>query len=264
MSRLLAVALLILLSSTLLAAGQEQQQQQQQQQQAYHAQPHKQYHPLENMVLRMEQLRHSMDQMMHEFGVLENMFGKASPHNLLSPLSVFAPRLSPFSAPRLSPFSAPGLGQLGRPFTPLGQLVAMQPQPSEQKQQTALWQPRVDVKEDEASVLISAELPGVDAEDIKVDIDGDYLTLSGARHHRHESDRWGMHVSECEYGHFERSFYLPEGMLNRDQVVASLDDGVLEITIPKLEKTLPKKSVPVVDQDRLVVEDVSEEEEEKK
>lgn len=254
MARLLTIALVLLLSSTLLAAGQEQQQEKQQA---------KLHHPLESMMLRMEQLRHGMDQMMHEFSVLDNFFEKANhgAHNLLSPLSVFTPRLSPFSAPRLSSFSAPRLGQLGHPFTPLGQLVAMQQaQPREQRQQTALWQPRVDVKEDEASVLISAELPGVDVEDIKVDIDGDYLTLSGARHHRHESDRWGMHVSECEYGHFERSFYLPEGMLNRDQVVASLDDGVLEITIPKLEKTLPKKSVPVVDQDRLVVEDVSEEE----
>jgi HSP20 family molecular chaperone IbpA len=227
MSRVCLFALLLLVIACSVSAQQQQQQHTPKQ------------HPLQEFAMRMQQLRNNVDQMMQEFDVLDHRFG-----GVFDRRAAFAP-LSP------APFAPPSLGRLGRPFVPA---LSRQQPPHQLQQQHALWQPRVDVKEDDGVVLITAELPGVDAADVKVDIEGDYLTLSGTRHHKHETDRWGMHVSECEFGHFERAFYLPEG-LNRDEVVASLDDGVLDISIPKLAKALAKKSVPVLDQDRLVVED---------
>ena len=96
------------------------------------------------------------------------------------------------------------------------------------------FSPAVDIKETDKELIVSAEMPGMKKEDIKVEIDGDLLTLKGERsaETKKETDRY--HITERSYGSFERSFQLPE-TVDSDKVQASYKDGVLHLNIPKQE-----------------------------
>ncbi len=96
--------------------------------------------------------------------------------------------------------------------------------------------PRVDIYEKEGRIYINAELPGVNKEDISVDIKGKQLTLSGERKHKEEEEPGTIYRKECRYGTFERTFTLPF-MVKGENIDAKFDNGVLilAITRPKEE-----------------------------
>lgn len=102
------------------------------------------------------------------------------------------------------------------------------------------WQPPVDIFEDENSVVIKAELPGIDQQDIEVRIEDNTLTLRGERKHEEEVRKENYHRIERYYGGFQRSFSLPH-TIDRERVKATCDRGVLTITLPKREETKPKQ-----------------------
>ncbi|AJE04260.1 Hsp20/alpha crystallin family protein [Geobacter pickeringii] len=102
------------------------------------------------------------------------------------------------------------------------------------------WQPPVDIFEDENSVVIKAELPGIDQKDIEVRIEDNTLTLRGERKHDDEVRKENYHRIERYYGGFQRSFTLPH-TVEREKVKATCDRGVLTITLPKREETKPKQ-----------------------
>ncbi|MEV4418691.1 Hsp20/alpha crystallin family protein [Patulibacter sp. NPDC049589] len=111
--------------------------------------------------------------------------------------------------------------------------------PSASSTSTARWIPPVDLEEMDESFLLVADLPGVAADDVAIDVEGDVLTLSGARV-RSRRDGAETVRSERGYGTFERRLTLPEGV-DPEGITASFDRGVLEIEVPKPAKARPRR-----------------------
>ena len=93
------------------------------------------------------------------------------------------------------------------------------------------WSPRVDVTQRGNELVITADLPGLTKEEVKVDVTADAITIQGERRREHDEERDGVYRSERSYGSFFRAVPLPEGAIE-DQAKASFKDGVLEITMP--------------------------------
>jgi len=95
-----------------------------------------------------------------------------------------------------------------------------------------VWQPAVDIYEDDESVVIKAEIPDVDQKDIEVKIEDNTLTLKGVRRHDHSIKKENYHRVERYYGNFQRNFQLPR-TIDQERIKAACDRGVLTITLPK-------------------------------
>ncbi len=101
------------------------------------------------------------------------------------------------------------------------------------------WQPSVDISESAEAFHITAELPQVKKEDIKVSVDNRVLTLKGERHQEKESKDKRYHRVERSYGSFMRTFALPDNV-DEAKVKADIKDGVLDVTLPKMEQARPR------------------------
>lgn len=102
------------------------------------------------------------------------------------------------------------------------------------------WMPAVDIREDEKQFTITADIPGVDAKDIEVHAENGMLTIRGERENEKKEERDGYKRIERSYGSFFRRFTLPD-TADTDKIAAKTEKGVLNITIPKHAKVLPKK-----------------------
>jgi HSP20 family protein len=102
------------------------------------------------------------------------------------------------------------------------------------------WRPVVDIYENEDTVVLKAELPGVDKKDIKMDLKDGVLTLSGERSHEKEVKEEHYYRKERAFGSFHRSFSVP-AEIDPDTIKAEFKDGVLKVEIPKPEEKKPKK-----------------------
>ncbi len=109
---------------------------------------------------------------------------------------------------------------------------------------SAGWSPAIDVQEHENGFAVTAELPGLKAEDIELKIENGVLSLIGEKKEEEEREEGtegsSRHVIERRYGRFERSFTLPRGV-DTEKVTAKFDDGVLTVTVPKAASAKPKK-----------------------
>jgi HSP20 family protein len=103
-----------------------------------------------------------------------------------------------------------------------------------------IWQPAVDIFENEEAIVIKAELPDVDQKDIDVRIEDSTLTIKGERKHEGDVKKENYHRIERYFGSFQRSFSLPIS-IQQDRVSAVCERGVLTITLPKKEETKPKQ-----------------------
>jgi HSP20 family protein len=92
------------------------------------------------------------------------------------------------------------------------------------------FSPEIDMFERNGKLVITADLPGMAKDDVKVDITDDYVILEGERKYAHEENEEGVYRSESGYGQFRRQILLPEGV-KADTATASFKDGVLEITM---------------------------------
>ncbi len=107
------------------------------------------------------------------------------------------------------------------------------------------FSPRVDISEDDKNYYITAELPGLTKEDVKVSINDDnYLIIKGEKKREFKTeekdeDRNYIRV-ERNYGMFTRSFLLPDNLKN-DSINAKFENGVLSITLEKVEPAKPKE-----------------------
>ena len=106
------------------------------------------------------------------------------------------------------------------------------------------WVPAIEVKQKEGKLLVTAELPGLKKEDVKVHIDGDTLVVEGERKQEKEEKREGYYHSERSYGTFYRSIPLPEGA-KTEQTAAQFNNGVLEVAVPIPEVKPKRQEVPV-------------------
>ena len=102
------------------------------------------------------------------------------------------------------------------------------------------WMPAVDVRETDDSFVFSAELPGLSKDDVSITLEDNVLTLTGERRFEKDASKNEFRRIERSYGHFTRSFTLPSEVDN-DTVQANYSDGLLTITVPKTEKTKPRK-----------------------
>jgi HSP20 family protein len=91
--------------------------------------------------------------------------------------------------------------------------------------------PALETFERDGKLVVQADLPGLSADDVTIEVDDGVLTLSGERSVEREFDDNGTRRTERQYGRFVRSIGLPEGVRAED-VQASFRDGVLEITVP--------------------------------
>lgn len=94
--------------------------------------------------------------------------------------------------------------------------------------------PILDVIDREADVLVRAEIPGIDKKDIDISVTDNLLTIKGQSNHEKKEEKGDYHRHEISSASFARSFTLP-GEVDSAKAVANLKDGVLEITLPKLE-----------------------------
>jgi HSP20 family protein len=98
-----------------------------------------------------------------------------------------------------------------------------------------LTMPKIDVIDRDAEVLVRAEVPAVKKEDIEVSVSGDVLTIKGESKHEEKEEKGDYYRSEISRGSFSRMVTLPAAV-DEEKAKASLKDGVLELTLPKVEK----------------------------
>lgn len=98
---------------------------------------------------------------------------------------------------------------------------------------------RADIRDTGDAYELEADLPGVKKEDIKVDLDNNYLTISAERHaEKDEKDKKGNYVRrERSYGSYSRSFDVTG--VQTEQITAEYTDGVLKLHLPKKQEALP-------------------------
>ena len=101
--------------------------------------------------------------------------------------------------------------------------------------------PKVNVYEYEDKVGIVAEIPGLNKKQLDVEVEDGVLTISGDKHNTFENDGAKVLRRELKQSSFKRSFELGE-QLDGDNIAASFKDGVLSVSIPKIEPEKPKKT----------------------
>ena len=94
------------------------------------------------------------------------------------------------------------------------------------------WAPMLDVSETKDAMIVKAELPGVDAKEVGIELTGDLLTLKGEKEKTTEEKEERYHRVERTYGAFLRSVRLPMAV-DGSKVTASFKNGVLVVTLPK-------------------------------
>ncbi|MGD0214756.1 MAG: Hsp20/alpha crystallin family protein [Terriglobales bacterium] len=105
---------------------------------------------------------------------------------------------------------------------------------------TSAFAPPVDVYEDEHSVTLKIEVPGIDEKDIDVRIENNTLTVHGERKFEKEEKEENYRRVERQYGSFTRTFTLPT-TVDQESVQADYEKGVLKIKLAKKEEAKPKQ-----------------------
>jgi HSP20 family protein len=104
--------------------------------------------------------------------------------------------------------------------------------------------PKVDIYENEKDYEVHVVVPGMKKDDFKIDLNDNYLTISGERKLSKETNEKTFHSIESQYGTFTRSFSLPDNV-DANKINAKYENGILTITIPKDEKKVLKTSIKV-------------------
>lgn len=115
---------------------------------------------------------------------------------------------------------------------PAGSAPAVEPEVIPRPVLSAAWMPRADIRETDTEYMIDVALPGVRKEDVRAEVAGDVLTVSGELKRAAEAPGRSWLRRESSYGPFLRSFALPEG-LHTEDVKASFNDGLLTLTLRK-------------------------------
>ena len=102
------------------------------------------------------------------------------------------------------------------------------------------WAPAVDVYETENELVLKADLPAVELNDIDVRVENQTLTISGERKFEQQNNSKGFHRIERSYGKFSRSFSVPT-VFDTEHVSADFQSGVLTVKLPKKEAAKPRQ-----------------------
>lgn len=102
-----------------------------------------------------------------------------------------------------------------------------------------VFSPDVDIFENQDSIVVLADMPGVKAEDLDIDLRDDMLTILG-KIPPYETDQREAIVTEYGTGNYYRRFSLSEE-INQEKIEANLENGVLRLILPKMEKAKPRR-----------------------
>ena len=100
--------------------------------------------------------------------------------------------------------------------------------------------PPINIWSDDENAMITAEIPGVDKNDLDISVTGDTLSISGSRTPDELPEGARYHRHERNYGEFNRSIQLPY-TVDVDKVKADFEQGVLKVFLPRVESEKPKK-----------------------
>lgn len=103
-----------------------------------------------------------------------------------------------------------------------------------------LWQPPVDIYEDDQEVVVKVEIPEVEQEDVDVQIQDQTLVVQGVRRLEKEEEKQNYQRIERSYGNFRRAFSLPSDV-DADHIRARCDKGMLKIVLPKKKQQKPRQ-----------------------
>jgi HSP20 family protein len=106
------------------------------------------------------------------------------------------------------------------------------------------WAPPIEISRRNGTLVVTAELPGLDKEDVKVELTSEGLLIEGERREGHEGRQEGILRSERCYGRFSRLIPLSEEAA-LDQANAQFNNGVLEVTIPVSEEKSRRRQIPI-------------------
>jgi HSP20 family protein len=153
-----------------------------------------------------------------------------SVRNRQTPIS----RRDPFTLTGWDPF---GWGPVGTDLTmwrdPLGAMQQMiRDLWSESERSQLAWCPAFEVRETDDAYIVRGDVPGVSAEELEVSASGDQLQISGKREQQKEETEGEYRTYERAYGSFVRTFGIP-GEVDDDHIHSKLDNGVLEVVLPK-------------------------------
>ena len=95
--------------------------------------------------------------------------------------------------------------------------------------------PAVNVRENEKSYILELAVPGIDKNNLKIDMNEDVLTVSSEIKNESDDEKDGYRRREFSYSSFSRSFYIPENV-NKEKIGASYKDGILSVELPKEEE----------------------------
>ena len=111
--------------------------------------------------------------------------------------------------------------------------------PAEQTKPGPVFTPNVDIFETDKEIIMLAEIPGVKAADLSIDLRDDILTLTGEVKPLNRPEEQDILI-EYQFGRYYRQFTLAE-VIDQSKIDAALDNGVLRLTLPKLEKAMPRQ-----------------------
>ena len=112
--------------------------------------------------------------------------------------------------------------------------------PDRDRNMMTSWSPSADVIENNNYYLIKVELPGVSKNDVKITLRENVLTIKGEKKAEKEEKDHNYHRIERSYGSFERAFSIPSNVKG-EKIDASYKDGVLTVTLAKVEEAKPKE-----------------------
>ncbi len=122
-----------------------------------------------------------------------------------------------------------------------------------------LWSPAIELQETETELLLKAQLPGINPDELSIQVSENAVFLSGEYKEQHKTDKQGIFKSEFHYGQFKRVIPLPIA-IQREQVKAEMTSGLLTLTMLKATSALPNLvKVPILNTEKSSVISVMEE-----
>lgn len=110
------------------------------------------------------------------------------------------------------------------------ELLEINPQPGNTN-----WAPAIELKDEQNQVILRAEIPGVEAKDLNIEVTRESVSIAGEHHAETRTEDKGFYHSELRYGKFQRLVQLPVPVEN-DQVKAEFKNGILTLILPKVEE----------------------------
>lgn len=104
------------------------------------------------------------------------------------------------------------------------------------------FSPRIDISEEKNQINVTAEIPGVKKENIKITLQDNILTIEGEKKKESEQKEQNFYRTERIYGAFKRSFTLP-AEVDSEKVEAKFENGILNVTLKKLEAKIQSEKV---------------------